>query len=268
MRLLNIPTRSKPRILKRTAIVSVVFAGHLGVLWLLCLNGQTLPRPNDGFAGQAVAATLVEGIPESAATSQPKHQAEPQKKTAKAVVQPTAHEPSPLAMSDPSDELAEATSVEASDAPQLSDSEGEAVQQFDVGGMQGDPSQPCNLTGALASGFARSPQVKAGLDELPVAERSVANAVMLWDGQWPQETQTGGKALLRALLIKSLSAARPDCLNQVNSGPVLFFVPDGDTTAVVAIGSGQWRWGDLMPAPLMASNNFFAQLASETHTLP
>jgi len=94
--------------------------------------------------------------------------------------------------------------------------------------------------------FSHSPIVRQGVAELPAGEKSVANAVQMWDGAWATETTSGGMALLRGLLTREVDAAPADCRSQVNTGPVFFLVPDGEAMVVVAVGSGQWTWGQLV----------------------
>ncbi len=154
--------------------------------------------------------------------------------------------------------------TDAPDQPQLSDAEAAALDAFQPA-AEGTPDQPCNLTGMLATALAQSSEVQQGLAELPTEQRSVANAIDLWDGQWPEDSSSGGKGLLRALLVKAVTAARPDCLTVANHGPALFLIPDSHTTVVLAVGSGDWRWGDLITPsdPLQpVAADYFAGLAS------
>ena len=128
----------------------------------------------------------------------------------------------------------------------LSDADTQALSQFQPASAQIGAGQPCNLTSAVVHDFSQSPTVRQGVAELPPGEKSVANAVQIWDGAWPAETQSGGMALLRGLLIREINAAPAACLTQINTGPVFFMVPDGEATVVVAVGSGQWTWGQLL----------------------
>ena len=154
--------------------------------------------------------------------------------------------------------------IDTPDQPLLSDAETTALETFEPT-AEGSPDQPCNLTGMLATAFAQSPEVQQGLAELPAEQRSVANAIDLWDGQWPVDSTSGGKGLLRALLVKAITTARPDCLTRTNRGPALFLIPDNHSTVVLAVGSGEWSWGDLIaPADSLqpVAADYFAGLAS------
>jgi hypothetical protein len=144
------------------------------------------------------------------------------------------------------DASAVASEDDDASAPQLSSADAEALSAFQPDLSSAGDGAGCNLSQALSELLTASPEVRRSLDEMPPAQRSVANAVMLWDGQWSQDSISGGKALLRALLIKAVAGARPECLSNVNHGPVLFYVPDANATVVIAVGSGDWRWGDLI----------------------
>jgi hypothetical protein len=143
---------------------------------------------------------------------------------------------------------AETTEAEP-ETTSLTEAEMELVGQFQVASM-GEPGTACDLTGQLAEAFGESDEVRQGIASIPASGRSVANAVMLWDGQWAEGTQSGGLAVLRALLVKAVVSSRPECLQTQNQGPVLFLIPDNQTTVVLAIGSGQWRWAEVVaPSP-------------------
>ncbi|MFP1133289.1 hypothetical protein [Asticcacaulis sp. W401b] len=140
------------------------------------------------------------------------------------------------------------------------------LQAFQPPAFDGDAGG-CDLRGTFSALMANSPEIQHSLSSLPVSDRSVANAVMLWDGKWSDDTLVGGRALLRGLLIKTLAAAPKACLNGINYGPVLFLVPDRDRTAVLAIGSGEWHWADLL-AEDPAFDEILLLAASKTPDAP
>ena len=238
---------------RRSGIVLGVIAGHACVLMLMAWEMR--PKAVEtGNQGTLIMASLVSALPAHAAATPARSAAKP----AKAKADPAR----PTQPSDaPSDVQPEAQPPATPDTPELNDADSEALAQFQPS-AQGEPDAPCDLTSNLASAFAQSPAVRQGLDELPDTQRSVANAVMLWDGQWPQESLSGGKALLRGLLVKALSTARPDCLGGQNHGPVLLRVPEDSRTAVLAIGSGEWSWGQLLQAEPTPPTDYFLSAAS------
>lgn len=213
------------RLAAATLVVAVV---HVALVALLCLTPPRDTHRTFDAGPPSLSISLVTGRDAPAATPAPP--------AAKVEPPRPAEAELPDGAGPQSDRAA---------TPQLSQAETLALAAFhpDLGGGQ---APGCNLAHALADTFTGSPEVRQSLDELPVSQRSVANAVMLWDGQWSQDSLSGGKALLRALLIKAVAGARPECLSAVNHGPVLFYVPDAAATVVIAVGSGDWRWGDLM----------------------
>ena len=258
---------------QRAGIACAVVAGHAMVLGLMAWEMRPVAATEVGVEGQIVTASLVAALPAHAASRLAASALKPavQKQASVAKAQPVVDHDA-VTPADPT-ELAQAVSrpepvVVPNDTPQLSDADALALEQFEPTSAQGEPNTPCDLTQSLAAALVQSPAVLQGLNELPESERSVANAVMLWDGQWPDESQAGGKALLRALLVKAVSGARADCLIAENRGPVLFFVPENNRTVVLAVGSGVWRWGDLLETTPLQPADYFLTLASALPARP
>lgn len=108
--------------------------------------------------------------------------------------------------------------------------------------------QPCQLTAWLQQALQADPQVQAALPQIPRPARSVANAIMLWNGAWiePQTTASVGVLTLHQAVIAGIRAAPAACREQVIQGPELIILLDGAGATVLAIGSGEWRWADLL----------------------
>ena len=234
------------RLFVRAGVIIGVILGHIALLLLLMLTPKdAIPAGPAGFNGSLILADLIAASPAEAAAPVPRKPLT--SKPARRVATPRAEPAAEVA-----DEAIDMPSVDPappspdSGALVLSTADADALSKFQPSSNTGQPDTPCDLTSTVVHDFASSPVVRQGVEELPVSEKSVANAVQMWDGAWPVETQSGGKALLRALLTREISASRPDCLQQVNQGPVFVFVPDGDATVVVAIGSGTWQWGQLV----------------------
>lgn len=248
------------RATRRAWVPLVVLAGHGLLLALLCWTG--IPRAPIPMGDEGLLPVSLVAIAPAVHAAKPPPMMSKQAIKAAEPVEPLSEEG--LA---PAEIQPEAEASPESTAPQLSEADALALEQFNPPAQTGAPGTPCELTATLAGLFAQSPEVKQGLAGLPTSQRSVANAVMLWDGQWPEDSLTGGQALLRSLLVKAVSTARPDCLQKINQGPVLFLVPEQQTTVVLAVGSGQWRWADLLAdqpsgATLIAANNYFTPAAS------
>ena len=108
--------------------------------------------------------------------------------------------------------------------------------------------QACDLTQWLQKALQTDPQVQQALARIPRPARSVANAIMLWDGAWvaPPATATTDMAIIRRAVIVGIGAAPPACRDQLTRGPELFTLADTAGTTVVVVGSGVWRWADLL----------------------
>jgi hypothetical protein len=105
----------------------------------------------------------------------------------------------------------------------------------------------CDLTNVVEVAVRQSPPARSALLMLPRNARSVANAVMLWDGEWTAGTTTSTRYALgkiREVVLSAIGSASPDCRAALQAGPRLAIVP-GAPDIVIAFGSGRWRWGDL-----------------------
>jgi hypothetical protein len=219
-----------PGIRQRVVIWAGVLAGHFLVGYALCFQLGSPAEKSVGAEGAMVSVSLVSSMePTGHILHSPPKPAVVERET-------------PPTMIDGLEQVAE---TEELASPSLSEAEMELVGSFQPASM-GEPGAACNLTQQLAEAFGSSPEVRQGIATIPASGRSVANALMLWDGRWAEGTQSGGMALLRALLVKAIVSSRPECLQAQNQGPVLFLIPDNQTTVVLAIGSGQWRWADVV----------------------
>ena len=107
----------------------------------------------------------------------------------------------------------------------------------------------CNVTDDIRAALVASPLTRGALAVIPPDARTVANAVMLWDGGWaslPPQAGGIGLAQLRKIVVSGLLAVPADCRVAAVGGPRLIFVPDGATTVVLAFGSGTWAWSELL----------------------
>ncbi|WP_419816716.1 hypothetical protein [Glacieibacterium sp.] len=109
-----------------------------------------------------------------------------------------------------------------------------------VGPARGD----CALTDDIQSALRSDGATAAALSQVPAASRSVANALMIWDGRWGD----GNSALapIQRIVVASIRAASPECQAAAITGPRLIMVPDGKGSAVLAFGSGVWSWAQLL----------------------
>ncbi len=107
----------------------------------------------------------------------------------------------------------------------------------------------CDLTAPVQAALQSSEAVRATLPRIPRDQRSVANAIMVWKAAWvPEDQQLDAVAIasIRDVVAGTIAAASAECRLQPQTGPRLLLVPDADDTVVLAVGSGQWRWQDLV----------------------
>jgi hypothetical protein len=106
----------------------------------------------------------------------------------------------------------------------------------------------CQLGGWLQAALRADPTVQSALAAIPRADRSVANAIMLWNLRWVRQPPSAlaGASVLRSALMVGVRAAPPECQTQLVRGPELLVMTDASGTTLIAIGSGEWRWADLL----------------------
>lgn len=110
-------------------------------------------------------------------------------------------------------------------------------------------SGDCVIADQIRASLLESPMTQVALAAIPPESRTVANAIMLWDGRWtslPGRTSVDGPTLLREIIVASIRAAPAGCQVAPNRGPRLIIVPDGAGSVVLAFGSGTWQWSELL----------------------
>ena len=107
----------------------------------------------------------------------------------------------------------------------------------------------CDLTGPVRAALEESVEVEAVLQRMPRAHRSVANAVMVWNVDWvASDDRLDREALevIRDVVAGTVAAASPECRLQQQGGPRLIVLPGDGENIVLALGSGLWRWQDML----------------------
>ncbi|MGI4879747.1 MAG: hypothetical protein ACRYG4_19900 [Janthinobacterium lividum] len=121
-----------------------------------------------------------------------------------------------------------------------------APPAFDIapaaGGTGSDAG--CQLLGAVQSALSSDDGVRRVLAGIPAA----TSAVMLWDGRWHDDTLGGAAATnpVRQAIVARIAAAAPACRDATMTGPRLLVVASGNTSIALALGSGTWRWAELL----------------------
>lgn len=129
------------------------------------------------------------------------------------------------------------------------------------------PAQPgstgggCGIEDAIKARMIAEPAIQSALAAVPRDSRSVANAIQLWDGAWiPALAPEGELALVavRAAIAEVIAEAPTRCRDQDILGPRFLIVAEpGGSTTVLVLGSGLWRWSDLVPTPKPALFRWF-----------
>ena len=109
----------------------------------------------------------------------------------------------------------------------------------------------CAIEASLDEGLKGDAVVRASLAQVQYDQRSVSNAIQLWDGAWipvPAADGTDTLATVQQAVVAAIDAAPARCRNQLVQGPRFFLVEgENDLVTVLVMGSGEWRWRDLLP---------------------
>lgn len=116
----------------------------------------------------------------------------------------------------------------------------------------------CSVASAVSAALIADKPAMAELAALPAEVRSDADAVMLWNGAWldvapeaqAQMAQNPIPALKRVVTAAVL-ALPAECQEVETAGPQLIPIPEPGRTTMVVIGSGVWRWSQLIEPPVL-----------------
>ena len=233
--------RVKP--IQKHLVAAVSVAVHAAIFALLL---RISPSPSPGVELGAMTVSLMPG--DAFATTSPKPRAEtqapPRAPAVKAVETPpppeTDVEPQYVDMPAPASELAERDPLNDPIALSVSTAATNAS------------GEACQLTEWLQQALQADPQVQAALRSVPRPARSVANALMIWDGDWVEPRLQAGQSVIavRAALVAGIRAAPLACQTQSVRGPELLTLTESSGVTILAVGSGEWRWENLLePSP-------------------
>lgn len=112
----------------------------------------------------------------------------------------------------------------------------------------------CALAQEVGDAILANGGAMAELEGLPSQARTQADAVMLWDGAWPDyvpfnATSSNGVSLagaLRAAVERTIAAASIECRDALVAGPRFIALPGALRTTTIVVGSGQWQWAQLL----------------------
>ena len=107
----------------------------------------------------------------------------------------------------------------------------------------------CGVVESLQRALQEDATVQTALALVPKDARSVANAISVWNTTWAVPGEAREAAALQAVkarIIDRLGAASPTCRLQTLRGPRLITLQSARGPTSLAVGSGEWRWADLM----------------------
>lgn len=226
---------------RRHFIAAASCLAHLVLLGALLLAPPPAPRaePEAGFATVFLELAPVAG----AGSASPRSRSKPELEVRKEDLPPR---PPPPMEVEPIYADVETAAQTAETTPEELAADAALAQA--VAAAAGEASgSACNLADWLQTALRDDARVQTALAALPVNTRSVAGAIMLWDGDWTPAPQGGqvGIAVLRSAVLAGLAAAPPACLAETMRGPALLAIPEPRGATVLAVGSGEWRWQDL-----------------------
>ncbi len=123
--------------------------------------------------------------------------------------------------------------------------------------IDGDPDgEDCSPLDAITVQLANDPLVPEAIDRVPQSDRSISEAVVMWNTEWSAASadQQAPLAMVREQVLLTLETLPPDCLAIPVMGPRLIAIPQEGRTTFLAFGSGEWSWQQLMkPADEIAT---------------
>lgn len=115
----------------------------------------------------------------------------------------------------------------------------------------------CSVASAVSAALIADKDAMAELAALPAEVRSDADAVMLWNGAWLGDAPAAQMQMvqspipeLRRVVTDTVMALSAECQEVETAGPQLIPIPEPGRTTMVVIGSGVWRWSNLLDPPI------------------
>lgn len=245
----NRPVRRRSA--KRAAAVVLSLMAHALVLVVLL---ATPAAPPMSVEPEAIVVSLVAAPPalkvdeppapaKPAKVIKPKAKAVPKKPQPilKTRPQPVRHEPEPL----PVGKTPTIQPIAALSDAQLA---GAATAEGSGSGSgSGGGGRACNMVRFLQSALRRDPKVQAAVAQAHRNQGS-PNAVLMWNGDWVRSTGQEGEGLagVREAIMVEVAFAPEACRAEPVHGLVLISLSDGPGAPRLAMGSGNWRWPDLL----------------------
>ena len=123
---------------------------------------------------------------------------------------------------------------------ELSDAQLAGAASADSGGGGG----ACDMARRVQSALRKDRLVQAAVAQAHHAGK----AIMVWNGDWVQSNGEDGKGLsaVREAIMWEVAFAPKACRAEPVRGLILLSLNTGPGAARLAVGSGEWRWSDLL----------------------
>jgi len=107
------------------------------------------------------------------------------------------------------------------------------------------PAGRCDMGRQLQSALRKNALVQAAVAD---AHRSGGRAMFVWNGEWvrSQGQDGAGLAAVREAIMWEIAFAPEACRAQPVHGLVAISLNDGPGAERLVVGSGDWRWSDLL----------------------
>jgi outer membrane biosynthesis protein TonB len=241
---------------RRRRLVTAAFsvAAHALVIFAL-LSAQTspprmlAPEPEPmpvALFNAPPAAKAPEPAPEAPAPPKPE-----KKKPAPKKPPPPRHIARPARTTPPPDVETLAAGEGPTDDSASEVSDAELAGAATAGSGSGSGGGACNMTRWLQNALRKDRMVQAA-----VAEAHRGKAIRVWNGDWVQHGEQEGKGLaaVREAIMWEVAFAPEACRTQRMHGLVAISLNDAPGSARLVVGSGEWRWSDVLFARGAASS--------------
>ncbi len=194
------------------------------------------PSPTPKAAPKAAPAGSKSSSPAKSrprhASAQPTHAQPVRSKPSHAPLHGASRPPEETEDAEPGTELSDAQIAGASVAGSAS---GSAYGSGSGGGV-------CDMAVRVQLALRKDPLVRAAL------AGSGGKASMVWNGDWVRGRGEDGKGLaaVREAIIWEIAFAPPACRAQSVRGLVMLSLNEAAGSARLAVGTGEWRWSDLL----------------------
>lgn len=236
---------------QRRRLITGALSGALHAALLLALVTMQPPAPSAPVAPEPIPVLLTPSPPEPPPPPEPEPQAEkPEPARTKTTSPAPRKDPPPPKRVVAQVKPAPPTVVPIPAAPkaaygftEASDGDLAGASTAEGGGSDRGSGAGCNMTRRLQTALRKDRQAQAAMSQ---AHRG--RPIMMWNGDWVRHpSQDGaGLAAVREAILWEVGFAPEACKTETQRGMVLISMNDGPGAARLVVGSGAWRWQDLL----------------------